>query len=158
MSETDRLLFLADSNLAEFAREQARFLAPFHLEETETVLLASSGTRFPAGPSNCMMMLGEGAEDPAAALRRARKWFGARDRGFSVYVRAHRDEKLARACDQAGYPRLGDAPGMVLAGRVASRSTAASVEIRAVSDAETATAFVTVSAAAYGPAGRPGVR
>jgi ribosomal protein S18 acetylase RimI-like enzyme len=151
----DELLSLSDSNLTEFCREQCRFVAPFHIEEDGELLLTASGTRFPAGPSNCVVPLGKAELDPDAVLTRARAWYRARGRGFSVYVRAHRDAALGAACERAGYAQMGNSPGMVLTNRLADRDLGDGVVIRKVDGEEAVADFVRVSAAAFESIGMP---
>jgi hypothetical protein len=83
------LLWLSDCNVGEFAREQARWLPGFQIEERDSRLLVASGTRFPAGSFNCVIPQGESAVDAPALLEHARRFFTPLDRGFSVYAPAH---------------------------------------------------------------------
>lgn len=115
--EADELLYLADCNLAEFCREQGRWLPPYDIAETPHAVFVASGTRFPAGPSNCVFPL-ERSRDVTALLDEAQSYFSRLGRGFSVYAPSHRGPELARACESRQWPRLSDAPGMVLENRI----------------------------------------
>lgn len=149
MYDSATLLRLADANLAEANREQARWVPPAQIEETEQRLFVASGTRLPAGPWNSAIALGETCADPAAFVAAARGYFTRRQRGFSLYVRAHLDAELERSCERAGLEHTDDFPCMLLAAPVAEHAAAEHIEVRrAASDAD-AQAFVAICAAAY---------
>ncbi len=149
MSSADsQLLELSDSNLAEAQREQVRFAPGYRIEEHQDLLLLASATRYPAGPFNSVLPLGAGASDGAALFDRARSWFAAQNRGFTVYLRGHHDRPLIALCEREGFPRVSESPGMVLTRLPESKRLAAGVRILAVSP-ERATDFVEVIAAAY---------
>ncbi|HEY2735340.1 MAG TPA: GNAT family N-acetyltransferase [Polyangiales bacterium] len=147
MSEPSDLLARADANFAEFARAHARWLPPTHLEERNDLLLCSAGTNAP-GPWNSAMPLGAAAADPNQVLHEARSFFAAKQRSFCIYTRAHLDNKLASACEQAGYVRAGREPGMALTSRIPIETLASGVSVREVSSANVHQ-FVDVMAAAY---------
>lgn len=149
------LLVVSDENLAEFAREQARWLTAYRLDERETRVFVASATRFPAGSINCAIPRGTGAIDAPALLDEARRYFAPLDRGFSVYAPSHRGAELARACEAAGWPKLSDAPGMVLAGRVENRGAPAGVALRAVREPQQVADLTAVVAGAYETLGLP---
>jgi ribosomal protein S18 acetylase RimI-like enzyme len=143
------LLTLADANLAEFAREHARWLPPTHIEEHGDVLLTAAGTGFPAGPWNCLMPIGTSSAEPEHALGLGRGFFGPKRRGFSVYLRSHLDGALAAACREAGHARISDSPGMVLTERTVANELPSGVTVREARDDADALAFAVVVASAY---------
>lgn len=145
----EKLLALSDLNLAESHREQARWLPPTRIQENEEALYTASGTRFPAGPFNCAVGIGASACDVRVLLDGALKHFASLERGFSVYARSHLDRQLAAACEQAGYRRIGEPPGMVLLERNAPPDLPAGIELRTVSDEAGGRAFAGVQAAAF---------
>jgi ribosomal protein S18 acetylase RimI-like enzyme len=154
MGAEEELLHLSDLNVAEAHREHARFLANHHVEERDGLLLCASGTRSPASPFNAVLRVGPDPADPAQLLDEARAFFGRRDRGFSVFVRAHLDADLIGACERAGFPCLsGRAPGMVLTEPPALAKDGSAITSRVVADAESARAFAEVCALAYEPVG-----
>jgi ribosomal protein S18 acetylase RimI-like enzyme len=148
ISDSD-LLALADANLVELAREHARWLPGHEIRESDELLLAAGGTRYPAGPWNSATALGPGAADPERVLSEARAFFAARARGFSVYAPSHLDHGLAAACERAGFLKVSDSPGMALTQRVAQPALGAAVVVRAAEDAADAQAFVDIAAHAY---------
>lgn len=147
--ENSALLELADSNLAEANREHARWLPAHQIEEQDDVLFVASGTRFPAGPFNSVLVQGAGVADPQQVVARARAWYARLERGFTIYARAHRDRALGELCERSGFAKMADAPGMVLTERPKRETLAAGAEIRQLTRTEEAPAFVDVVAAAY---------
>jgi ribosomal protein S18 acetylase RimI-like enzyme len=148
------LLFLSDCNLAEFCREQGRWLPPYDVSENPHAVFVAAGTRFPAGPSNCVFPL-ERTTDVAMLLDEAQSYFSRLGRGFSVYAPTHHGPELARACEERKWPRLSDAPGMVLTDRIDPPETPAGVELRPVRSAREAQDFIEVSAESYESIGLP---
>ncbi|MEY4577179.1 MAG: hypothetical protein RL701_1882 [Pseudomonadota bacterium] len=153
------LLLLADQNMAEFFREQARWLPGFQLVERDDVLWVAGGTRFPGGPLNCVLPLtSRGAADPERVIAEARTHFTALDRGFSVHAPAHFGAGLARACIAENLTRIGDTPGMVLEQPVALATReldGAEVSVRLVDSPLMAADFSEVCAGAYEALGMP---
>lgn len=137
-----------DLNLAEATREQARFLPPYRIVEQGDVIYSAAGTRIP-GPFNSVMGTGAECPDAQATLDDAQAFFGEMNRGFTVFVRTHVDGALARACDERGFSKMSDSPGMVLGSRIATVHPPRSVEIREVKNAADAAGFVDVVADAY---------
>jgi hypothetical protein len=89
----------ADLNLAEFIRHTARYGGTI-LEEEGLLLVA--GTHPNPGPyRNCAIRLDDRL--PAAdVLQRAGAFFGARKRGYVLWVRKHADADLDRLCRTRG--------------------------------------------------------
>jgi ribosomal protein S18 acetylase RimI-like enzyme len=142
------ILTLADANLAEFAREHARWLPPTHIEERTDVLLVAAGTRAP-GPWNALFALGDEPVAPEPLLAAAQAFFDPLQHHASIYTRAHLDLQLELACRRAGYELGSDSPGMVLTAPAAPAVLSSSQRIcRATSQAD-ARAFVAIAASAY---------
>lgn len=150
------LLNLADANLAELAREHARWLPPTRIQEHTDLLLTAAGTQA-AGPWNAVLALGPLPADPARTLHAASAFFDPLGHSSSIYIRAHLDLELELACRQSGYALGSDSPGMLLRATPAPppalhrrrHDRALDIQIqRADSDAH-ASAFVEVAARAY---------
>jgi hypothetical protein len=99
--------------------------------------------------------------DPGLAagevLDRARAFFGAQGRGFSVYGLVGPDDDLIEAADAAGMVAFGDpAPLMVLEGTVPPASLPDDVRIERVATSEQASDAAAVCADAYAVYGMPG--
>jgi hypothetical protein len=90
-------------------------------------------------------------------LARAFEFFGARERGFSVWVRgdAPEDRDLAAAAKAAGMRRVVAMPEMVLEGRAEAGSLPGEVELRRVESQRGGEDFWKVAAAAYASIGFP---
>ena len=151
--DTDELLHLADCNLSEFCREQARCLPPYRIEEREHALLIASGTRFPTPPANCVLPIGVG--DATRLLDDAREYFGKLGRGFGVYAPTHLGPELARACEANQWQKLSEAPGMVLRERLQPSAAGHGVELRFIHSDVEADQFVAIAAQAYESIGLP---
>lgn len=150
----EELLYLSDCNLAEFCREQGRWLPPYDISETAHAIFVAAGTRFPAGHANCVFPLAQ-SPDVASLLDEAQAYYSRLGRGFSVYAPAHQGPELARACESRQWPRFSDAPGMVLERRIDPPELPSDVELRiARTDRETQN-FIDISAEAYESLGLP---
>jgi ribosomal protein S18 acetylase RimI-like enzyme len=149
MYDSATLLRLADANLAESNREQARWVPPTQIEESDQRLFVASGTRLPAGPWNSAMALGESCADPEAFVVAARGHFSRLKRGFTLYARAHLDAELERCCEHAGLERADDVPCMLLAAPAAALACTAQVEIRRAASEADAQAFIAICAESY---------
>jgi ribosomal protein S18 acetylase RimI-like enzyme len=145
---TSELLQLADANLAEFAREHARWLPPTRIEEHTDLLFTAAGTHAP-GPWNAALALGTEAADPQRMLEGAGQFFDPLEHHSAIYVRAHLDLDLELACRQRGYALGWDSPGMVLRHTVPQSPAASSLSIDLVRSEAQARAFVEVAADAY---------
>src|SRR5262249_38221069 len=88
-------------------------------------------------------------------LARAREFFGARGRGFTVLVRAHADADLAAAAVDAGLLAMGEMPAMVLDHRLADAVPPRGVDLRRVTTADQVAAYVKVTGTAHAPSGIP---
>jgi ribosomal protein S18 acetylase RimI-like enzyme len=144
----DEMLTLADANLAEFAREHARWLPPTRIEEHTDLLLTAAGTSAP-GPWNAALALGPEAADPERVLEATRGFFDPLQHHASIYTRAHLDTQLELACRRRGFELGSDSPGMLLTAKPEPAEFAHGTRLERVRSAETARAFVEVAASAY---------
>jgi GNAT superfamily N-acetyltransferase len=155
MFTNDDLLTLADLNLAEANREHARWLSPFLIEERDGLLFTAAGTRFPTAPFNVAKRIGGTRIEAPELLDRARAFFSANNRGFSIQASGHIDQDIIALCEREGFLNVsGRLPGMVCTERLAPASLASHVTCRAI-DAASAADFVQVSALSYEPTGLP---
>ena len=153
--DTSELLHLSDCNLTEFCREQARWLPPYRIEEREHALFLASGTRFPTPPANCVLPHGTGPVDAPRLLAEAREYFTGLQRGFGIYAPTHLGPELAQSCEAKQWPRLSDAPGMVLDRRLQPLAAGPGVELRELQSANEAEHFVHICSQAYETIGLP---
>jgi ribosomal protein S18 acetylase RimI-like enzyme len=148
----DELIELSDLNYAESLRELAR-RGGGEVHDRDGVLCYASAHPFPALQDGVMRTHGNVAADEVLAM--ARDFFGRRARGFSVLIRAHKDEDLRAAARAGGLHELGNAPGMVLDHRLADAEAPAGVTLRRVEGAEDLAAFGKLMGVAYESLGLP---
>lgn len=151
MTTDDRIL-LSDLNYAEAMRELTRRARGAVLDE-DGLLLFASPHPLPVLANGVMRT---GAVAPEEVLARARDFFAARQRGFSVFIRAHLDADLRATCEAAGLDVRGEAPGMVVDGRLPDGPLASDDLV--VAEVETAADvrdFAQVMADAYATYGMP---
>jgi hypothetical protein len=80
---------------------------------------------------------------------RARAFFAARGRGFTVLTRAHADADLAAAAAAAGLVAMGEMPAMMLQRRLADAVPPPGVDLRQVTTADDVADYGRVMSAAY---------
>jgi ribosomal protein S18 acetylase RimI-like enzyme len=90
-----------------------------------------------------------------AVLERARRFFGAHRRGFSVVLFGAADQDLVPVCESAGLVRMGDSPGMVLEARLSDTPPPDGVTLRVVETDADAAEFAGVNGEAYATYGMP---
>ena len=152
MPTTDDHLALSDLNYAEALREMSRRSAGA-VHDEDGLLLFAGGHALPVLINGAMRT--DTAVAPADVLARARAFFAARQRGFSIIVRAHADADLQEAAAAAGLLAYGAAPGMVLDHRLADAVPPGGVRLRRVASLADATEFASVMDAAYESLGMP---
>ncbi len=151
MTHAERVL-LSDLSYAEAMRDLTRRAGGAVLDE-EGLLLFAGPHALPV-LVNGAMCTGAGPA-PERTLERARAFFGARGRGFSVIARAHADASLRAVAEAEGLRVFGDAPGMVLPRRLEAARAPDGVELREVATATDARSFAAVQGAAYATYGMP---
>lgn len=146
------LIERSDLNYAEAMRELAR-RGGGEVHDTNGVLCYAAAHPFPALQDGVMRT---SSEVPAGeVLTRARDFFGRRQRGFSVLIRAHNDEDLRSAASADGLRELANAPGMVLDHRLRDAEAPADVSLRRVDTVEDLSAFGELMGTAYESLGMP---
>jgi len=155
MSESD-VLELGDLNLAESSREMLRWHTGYEMAERDDLLLTASHDAFPFGYSNTAMPLGTSAPaDPKALLQDAERFFDARKRGFTLWIRAHIDRELGELAESHGLSRLAEMPGLVLDARAPESPVGDGIRIEEARDVETLSDLRAVLPAAYSTMGLP---
>ena len=104
---------LSDANFLESFREHARWQDPCEFVEEEGLILVAGANTFPVAYRNCAVRV-DPALDAKDALAKARVFFGARRRGFTVITRDTRDEDLAALLMSAGLKPVGESPCMLV--------------------------------------------
>jgi len=151
VTHAERVL-LSDLNYAEAMRDLTRRAGGAVLDE-EGLLLYASPHPLPVLVNGVMRTDARSA--PERTLARARDFFGARGRGFSVIVRAHADADLRAAAEALGLAVYGEAPGMLLDHELDAARAPEGVELREVTSEDDARSFAAVQAAAYATYGMP---
>lgn len=148
----DEAILRADLNYAEAQREFTRRAGGAILEEGG-VLCFAGGHPMPVLVNGVMRI---DATVPAEeVLDRARRFFRAHRRGFSVLARGSRDADLDAAAEAAGFVAMGDPPGMVLHARLSDPVPPAGVTVRRVTTLADVAAFAQVQGEAYATYGMP---
>jgi ribosomal protein S18 acetylase RimI-like enzyme len=119
---------LADANLLEAVREHARWQDPCECVEEGGVLMVAGPNAFPIVFRNCVVRV-DGGVVPATVLGRAREFFAARGRAFTVMVRDSRDKDVEAALRAAGLSPTADSPCMLIESPVAEPSVPAGVHM-----------------------------
>jgi ribosomal protein S18 acetylase RimI-like enzyme len=141
-------------NLLEFTREDCRWQRPHTLLEEDGVLLFAGASDFPA--YNNGVHRADDATPGEVVIAKAREFFGARGRGFSVWVRdTGEDDDLRTAADAALIGAFADSPQMICRTRLRDVPLPSGVEIRLVEDAAGVAAYADITARAYVSLGSP---
>jgi GNAT superfamily N-acetyltransferase len=95
--------------------------------------------------------------DAAEFITRAKEFFAARGRGFSVWVRSGQEEDrdLTAAAEAAGLQLVYEMPEMTFAERLEPPELPAGAELRRLTEVEQATDFWRVATASYASIGFP---
>jgi ribosomal protein S18 acetylase RimI-like enzyme len=141
-------------NLLEFTREDVRWQRPHTLLEEDGVMLFAGASDFPAYNNGVHRV--DDSVPGTVVVEKARAFFAARGRGFSLWVRdTGEDEDLREAAEAAGIVAFGDSPQMVCRARLEDRPLPAGVEIRMVTDAAGARDYADIVGPAYVSLGAP---
>jgi hypothetical protein len=141
-------------NLIEFTREDVRWQRPYTLLEEDGVMLFAGASDFPA--YNNGVLRTDDSVPGTEVVARAREFFAARERGFSLWVRdTGQDEDLREAAEAGGIVAFGDSPQMVCRARLEDKPLPDGVEIRMVEDAAGARDYAAVVGPAYVSLGAP---
>ena len=145
---------LGHLNLIEFARENARCARNHTVVDERGALLFAGDTDWPAYNNGVLRTDDRAA--PEDVLDRARAFFHARGRGYSLWTRTlDTDADLSRAAELAGHAKVFDYPQMICRARLDEEPLATDVEIRRVDDADGVAEFAEINAQAYTAYGAP---
>jgi len=143
-----------DAQFVEYFRETGRWQLGSEAQEQDGLLLVAGTLRF-AGMVNLAARL-DPALSPASVLARAREFFHARGRGFSLYIRGEPDRDLEEHARVEGLFAPSEAgPWMVLRQRPAEAPELPGIRLAAVTDARGLDDVRAVSREAYEPTGLP---
>jgi Acetyltransferase (GNAT) domain len=150
-----RELERAHVNLVDSSR-QFFALDPDAAVETEAGWLFGAGSSTHPAISNAAFRREDGV-DGEELVRRARDFFAARGRGFSIWVRAGRteDDDLQAAAEAAGFKAIYEMPEMLLGAALPSEPPPAGTELRRLSSENEVPDFWEVAKQAYATNGFP---
>lgn len=139
---------LADANLIESIREHARWQGPAELVEEDGLLLFAGRTAYPGAYRNAAARLDRGlsAQD---ALARAREFFAARARGFTMWALGEHDQDLVALAERAGMQRIADSPCMLVEAKLPEPEQPAEIRVERFSHADHVRDAIAVNAQAY---------
>lgn len=145
-----------DANLAESLREGVRWQRGARLVEADGLLLARGSTAFPVGLSNAVMRL-DRAVPPTEVIARAREFFAADGRAFTLWVRGEPDADLESAAVALRMLPISDTPTpwMVLRRRLPDPPLPPGVAVEIARDAARIADVVRVCQDAWAPVGLP---
>jgi hypothetical protein len=145
-----------DANLVESLREAARWQRGARLVEEGGLLLARGSTGFPVGLSNAVARL-DPEVPPRDVIARAREFFAAERRAFTLWVRGAPDADLEAAAESAQMLRISETPTpwMVLRRRLPDATAPPGVALTLVRDESGIRDAVRVSQQAWAQVGLP---
>jgi ribosomal protein S18 acetylase RimI-like enzyme len=143
------LVDLADRNLREATREMATWSGQPEIGESPGLLLVAGAARLPIGYANAAFPVAV-AECPARDLvERARRFFGERKRGYTLWTRTYHDLSIQDAARRAGLQRIIEMPGLVLDAPLPEPSLPAGASLQVVENAGQAGVFADVATRAF---------
>lgn len=152
--DREELLELSDLNLAESYREVSRWGPHTDMAEVEDILLVSGARSFPA--VNFSMRVGKTVRSSADEfMSRAKEFFAARKRGFSIIVRGHADYDLLERCKALGLYQVANSPGMAIDHLLDEVQPQQGVRVKKVGSAHEAADLVEVVCRGFATIGLP---
>jgi ribosomal protein S18 acetylase RimI-like enzyme len=150
----EELLQLSDLNLAESYREISRWNPNTDMAERGDILFVSGAGTFPA--INFVIRVGDKPRSSADILiERAKEFFAARKRSFSIIVREHLDKDLLDTCKKLELFQVANAPGMVLERMIEDKPLPGGVRVQQVRTEAMARDFAEVTAQSFTTLGLP---
>jgi ribosomal protein S18 acetylase RimI-like enzyme len=141
-------------NLIEFSRQDARWQAHYEVVDANGAMFFAGESDFPAYNNGAFRT--DDRVEPAEIIERAREFFSARKRGFSLWARALPvDDDLASAAADARLARVFDYPQLICRARLADPKVADGCELRWVENARSMADYAEVCAQAYTTYGSP---
>ncbi|HEY5961393.1 MAG TPA: hypothetical protein VIV60_32770, partial [Polyangiaceae bacterium] len=126
---------------------QAQWGCGAELRLCNGVLLTRGRAGFPSAPCNVGMSLTNA--DGEAVLATAADYFATHKQGFSLYVRAERDEDVERQCRARGFVLCADLPVMLLEGGPSPVTASKVVELRLATTPDDVRTFARLAADSY---------
>src|SRR4030042_125937 len=150
----EELLRLSDLNLAESYREISRWNPHTDMAEQAGILFVSGAGTF-AGINFVMRVGNYLRSSPDMLIDRARSFFAARKRSFSIVVREHLDKDLLDTCKGLELFQVANAPGMVIEDLVQDRPLPEGVRLQQAHTEAMVKDFAEVAARSFTALGMP---
>lgn len=145
---------LVDWNLIEATREFARWQAPGRIVEEDGAFFSVGSDPFPAGYANSALRT-DPAIPAAEFLERARQFFAAFGRGFTIFVRGEQDKDLGEVAAASGLQQFSNQPWMICRQPLDEPRLPEGVTIRLASDEQGIRDALAVNREAYQSIGLP---
>jgi len=150
----NELLQLSDLNLAESYREISRWNPNTDMAEQGDILFVSGVGTFPA--INFVTRVGnKPRSSPDRFITRAKDFFAARKRPFSIIIRAHLDKDLLDKCKELELHQVSNAPGMVIEDMLEDSPLPVGARLQQVTTEAMADDFAEVAARSFITLGLP---
>ena len=150
----EELLQLSDLNLAESYREISRWNPHTDMAEQGGILFVSGAGTFAA--INFVIRVGNNLRSsPDVFIDRARTFFAARKRSFSIIVRAHLDKDLLETCKGLELYQVANAPGMVIEAPLDDNPLPSGVRLQHITTEAMAQDFAEVAGQSFTTLGLP---
>ena len=146
------LIELSDLNLAEAQREMSR-RAGGSAHDEDGLCFWVGGHPLPV-LCNGVLPTGGGLSAPDL-FERARAFFAAHGRGYTVVLREHADAEIIEAARDAEFTQWGASPAMVLERRLTDAAPPPGIRLDRVDSESDARAFAALMGAAYATYGMP---
>jgi GNAT superfamily N-acetyltransferase len=146
-----RLLCAMDHNMWDMFRESTRLARGGELVETARYWMGYS----PRGAEFHNMVMVKAPVTAEEILEAAERFYGPRQKRFSICVREHADEELGQALQTRGFTVYTAMPGMVLFDHLRPMPPPTGLDIRPVIDDRARCEFLEVVAEAYSVYGAP---
>lgn len=139
---------LSDANFVESVREHARWQEPCELVEEDGLILVAGPNAFPVAYRNCAIRVDHRltAKD---VLARARDFFEARRRGFTIMTRDSRDADLKALLPSVGLGVAGELLCMLIESPLAEPQIPSDIRIEWFREERQVLDAVEINAAAY---------
>ncbi|MET0341245.1 MAG: GNAT family N-acetyltransferase [Polyangiales bacterium] len=142
------LATLSDQNLLAALRAHARWQTPCELSDEQGLLMLAGCSDSPGAYRNGALRI-DPSIPPADALARARAFFAARERGFTVFVRSQHDADLEAHLQSEGLKLRFDSPCMSVAAPLPAPSLPAGVRIEQFRTPEHVRDAIAINSEAY---------
>lgn len=152
--DREKLLQLADLNLAEFIREMARWNTTGEILEKGDLLLTRGASRFPQ-TNFAFHLSGNPSLCAAQVFDRIHSFYRERQSGFSIHIRKHADTELESICQKNNLLLVSAAPGLMIDQPFSGIKRTTGIIIRPIAEISGVADFASVVIESYQSLGLP---